>query len=832
MGNLKLAIRTLGKTPFVTAVAAISLALGIGANAGIFSMFEQILLQPLPVVEPVRLVNFSAPGPKPGATSCNQAGSCEEVFSYQMFRDLEKAQTAFSSIAAHVTFGTNISFRNQSESVDGMYVSGSYFSTLGLVPALGRLITSADDEVVGSGFVVVLSHRHWVTKLGADPSVIGQTILVSGQPLTVVGVGPEGFDGTTLGARPAIFVPITMRGLLSPGWRGIYENRRAYWAYLFGRLKPGVSIDQALESTNAIYSSIVNDVEAPLQTGMSDQRLAQFKAKKLTMDPGSRGQSSVHEEARTPLFMLFAVTGIVLLIACANIANLLLARGAGRSTEMAVRLSLGATRRQLMVQLLTESVLLAALGGLVGLIVAKWTLMLFGAILPPDALNTITLSLRGSVVVFSLIAALITGVIFGLYPSLHNTRSDLISSIRANASQPAGAKAANRFRTSLVTVQVALSMALLVAAGLFLKSLRNVSRVDLGMNIENVVTFGISPQVSGYDSTRSHQLFQRVEEELKAIPGVTGVTAAIVPALSGSNWGTGVHVEGFKVDPDTDNGSRYNAVGPEYFKVMGIPLIAGRDFTTSDTKGSPQVAVVNETFVKKFNLGPNPIGKRMSQSGPDSLNMEIIGYVKDAKYSEVRDEIPPLFFTPYKQDLSYGFLTFYVRTGLSASEVLRQIPQLMAKLDPTLPVDELKTLPQQVRENVFMDRMISIMSAGFATLATLLAAVGLYGVLAYTVAQRTREIGVRMALGANGASVRMMVLKQVGWLILIGGVLGMAGAFAIGRGASSLLFGMKGNDPFVFALSAVVLTLVALAAGYIPALRASRVHPMQALRYE
>lgn len=816
----------------MTAVAAISLALGIGANAGIFSMFEQILLQPLPVVEPVRLVNFSAPGPKPGATSCNQAGSCEEVFSYQMFRDLEKAQTAFSSIAAHVTFGTNISFRNQSESVDGMYVSGSYFSTLGLVPALGRLITSADDEVVGSGFVVVLSHRHWVTKLGADPSVIGQTILVSGQPLTVVGVGPEGFDGTTLGARPAIFVPITMRGLLSPGWRGIYENRRAYWAYLFGRLKPGVSIDQALESTNAIYSSIVNDVEAPLQTGMSDQRLAQFKAKKLTMDPGSRGQSSVHEEARTPLFMLFAVTGIVLLIACANIANLLLARGAGRSTEMAVRLSLGATRRQLMVQLLTESVLLAALGGLVGLIVAKWTLMLFGAILPPDALNTITLSLRGSVVVFSLIAALITGVIFGLYPSLHNTRSDLISSIRANASQPAGAKAANRFRTSLVTVQVALSMALLVAAGLFLKSLRNVSRVDLGMNIENVVTFGISPQVSGYDSTRSHQLFQRVEEELKAIPGVTGVTAAIVPALSGSNWGTGVHVEGFKVDPDTDNGSRYNAVGPEYFKVMGIPLIAGRDFTTSDTKGSPQVAVVNETFVKKFNLGPNPIGKRMSQSGPDSLNMEIIGYVKDAKYSEVRDEIPPLFFTPYKQDLSYGFLTFYVRTGLSASEVLRQIPQLMAKLDPTLPVDELKTLPQQVRENVFMDRMISIMSAGFATLATLLAAVGLYGVLAYTVAQRTREIGVRMALGANGASVRMMVLKQVGWLILIGGVLGMAGAFAIGRGASSLLFGMKGNDPFVFALSAVVLTLVALAAGYIPALRASRVHPMQALRYE
>jgi predicted permease len=306
----------------------------------------------------------------------------------------------------------------------------------------------------------------------------------------------------------------------------------------------------------------------------------------------------------------------------------------------------------------------------------------------------------------------------------------------------------------------------------------------------------------------------------------------MVPLIAGSNWGTDVHVEGFKVDPDTDNNSRFNAIAPDYFKVMGVPILAGREFTTSDTKGAPRVAVVNETFPKKFNLGRDAVGKRMSDRGSDSLNIEIVGLVKDAKYSEVKGDIPPLFFTPYRQNSRVGSINFHIRTTLPTSELMRQVPLVIARLAPSLPVDELKTLPQQVRENVFMDRMISMMSAAFAALATLLAAVGLYGVLAYTVAQRTREIGVRMALGANGSAVRGMVLRQVGMLTLVGGILGIAGALAIGRGAKSLLFGLEGHDPVVFALSAVVLGLVALAAGYIPALRASRVHPMQALRYE
>ncbi len=831
MANLKLAFRTLAKTPFVTAVAAISLALGIGANAAIFSMFNEMLLQPLPVAEPERLVNFSNPGPKPGSQSCNQSGSCELVFSYQMFRDLERTQTSFTGIAAHYAFGTNLSYGKHNENVGATYVSGSYFPTLGLVPAQGRLLTPADDQNLGGHFVAVLSHRYWTTKLGSDPAAVGSTILLSGQSLSIVGIAPEGFDGTTLGSQPAVFVPLTMRELLSPGWKA-FENRRAYWIYVFGRLKPGVTMDQAEQGINAVYTPIVKEVEVPLQKGMSDARMKEFREKRIVLSEGMRGQSQLHAEAKTPLYMLFGVTGIVLLIACANIANLLLARGAGRATEMAVRLSLGASRRQLMIQLLTESVVLAIIGGLISLLIARWTMGLLGMILPEEAAQVLTLELRWPVVGFAMVMAVGTGLLFGLFPALHSTRADLISGIKANASQPAGAKAANRFRASLVTVQVALSMALLVSAGLFIKSLRNVSRVDLGINAENVVAFGLSPQASGYDSTRAHQLFARVEEAFTALPGVRGVTSSMIPLLSGSNWGTGVHVEGFKVDPDTDNHSSLNAVGAGYFSVIGMPLLAGREFTMADAKGSPRVAVVNETFAKKFNLGRNAVGKRMSQSGPDSLTIEIVGLAKDAKYSEVKGETPPVFFTPYRQDEWIGSMTFYVRTALPTSELMRQIPQIIAKLDPALPVEELKTLPQQARESVFMDRMISTMSAAFAGLATLLAAVGLYGVLAYTVAQRTREIGVRMALGANGGNVRGMVLRQVGLLTLIGGILGIAGALAIGRGAKSLLFGLEGHDPVVFGLSIVVLTGVALAAGYVPALRASRVHPMQALRYE
>jgi predicted permease len=833
MRNLKLAFRTLFTTPFVTVIAVLSLALGIGANAAIYSLFDQMLRRPLPVYQPARLVDLRSPGPQQGSNSCNQAGGCDEVFSYPMFRDLEQANTALSGLAGHRAFGVNIAMSGQTPiSAMGMYVTGSYFPVLGVKASLGRLFTVNDDVTIGGNPVAVLGHSYWETQLGSNPSVVNQQITVNGQKLTIIGVAPIGFDGTTLGVKPAVYVPMTMRGLVSPGTRGGgFDRRNDYWMYVFGRLKPGATIEQGAASLNSAYSPILNDVEAPLQKGMSEKTMKAFREKKILLTDGSRGQSSMHKEASTPIYMLFAITAIVLLIACANIANLLLARAANRQMEMAVRLSLGATRRQLIAQLLTESVLLAAIGGIVSIYVAHITLDGIVAMLPPDASTQMNFSLSIGAMLFAGALSILTGIFFGLAPAIQSTRPDLVTELRNNSGKLSGGRGAARFRTSLVTAQIALSMALLVSAGLFIKSLRNVSRVDLGINIDNVVSFGISPGLSGYDSTRMTALYQRVEDELAAIPGVTGVTASAVQILSNSNWGQSVSVEGFHKDPDTDADSRFAPVGANYHKVMGIPLIAGRDFNASDNASGAKVAIVNEAFAKKFNLGRNAVGKHMSM-GNDSLNIEIIGLAKDAKYSEVKDVIPPVFLQPYKQSGRLGSLTFYLRSQLPTDQTFRAIRDVMRRIDPNLPVEELKTMPQQVKENVFLDRMISTTSAAFALLATLLAAVGLYGVLAYSVAQRTREIGVRMALGADQGRVRAMVLRQVGVMTAVGGVIGMVGAYGLGRAAKSLLYQLEGHDPLVFAIAAVVLTLVALGAGLLPAMRASRVDPMHALRYE
>jgi len=834
MVNLKFALRTLFKTPFVTIVAIVSLALGIGANAAIFSLFNQLLLKPLDVPQPARLVNLSAPGPKPGSTSCNQAGPCDAVFSYPMFRDLERVQTPFTGIAAHVSFGANLAARGQTENGEGLLVSGSYFPVLGLQPAIGRLLGPDDDKVPGESHVVVLSHAYWLRRFGGDPGVLNQPLVVNGQSMTIVGVGPRGFDSTTLGVKPAVYAPITMRGFSQP-FKG-FDNRRSYWAYLFARLKPAVSIEQARAALTPPYRQILNDVEAPLQNGMSPQTLARFKTRPLLVEDGARGQSSVTTEGRAPLTLLFGVTALVLVIACANIANLLLARGAARAAEMAVRLSIGAGRGQLVRQLLGESCLLALMGGIGGVFVAHWTLNLMATLMPAEATDVVRLEIDPTAAMFAAALALGTGVLFGLFPALHSTRPDLVSALKGQSGQASGARAAARFRTTLATAQIALSMALLVAAGLFTKSLANVSRVDLGVSADNVIMFGISPELNGYTPDRSRQLFERLEDDLAALPGTAGVTMATVALVSGNNWGNNVAVEGFDAGPDTDTNSRFNEVGPGYFATLGIPLLAGREFTRADTLGAPKVAIVNEAFAKKFNLGMTAVGKHMSNDrgagAAPGLNMEIVGLVKNAKYSSVKNEIPPQFFLPYRQDERLGFINVYVRTAGDPTPFMTNIPKAIARADPNLPVQRLRTLPQQIRENVFLDRFVSVLSTAFASLATLLAAVGLYGVLAYTVSQRTREIGLRMALGAAPSRVRAMVLRQVGFMVVIGGVIGLGAAIGLGRLAQSLLFELQGSDPAVLVGAAVALTIVALAAGLIPAQRAAQVDPMRALRYE
>ncbi len=830
MMNLKFALRLLLKTPFVTSVAIASLALGIGANAAIFSLVNQLMLRPLPVHNPGELVNFADPGPNPGSQSCSGIGGCDEVFSYPMFRDLQREQKSFTGIAAHVDFGANLATRGQTISGNGMLVSGSYFPILGLRPALGRLLDGNDDRVVGEAHVAVLSYEYWARNFGSDPAALNQTLIVNGETMTIVGVAPRGFTGTSVSTRPQVFVPITMRLLMRHGADSL-DNRRSYWAYLFGRLKPGVSRAQAASAINVPYHAILGNVEAPLQKEMSAKTMSRFRDKRIVLASGLRGQSQMSKQVATPLLLLMSVTAFVLLIACANIANLLLARGASRAGEMAVRLSIGGSRVQLITQLMVESCILGLVGGALSLAVARVTLGTMSSLLPEGPAGVFDVHLDWTVVGFTALLSLLTALAFGLFPALSATRPDLIATLRASSGQPSGGRTAARWRTALATGQIALSMGLLGSAGLFTKSLANISRTELGVKIDHVFTFALSPELNGYKPAKALQIIQQTEDALARMPGVTGVTAATVPLIGGSNWGNSVDVEGFPSGPDVDNNSRFNEIGATYFSTLGVPLIAGREFTRADGLGAAKVAIVNQAFARKFKLGSNVVGRRIDQ-GNKKLDIEIVGLTKDAKYSAVKDSTPPIFFIPYAQDDGVGYANFYVRTTQPPELMLRSIPKLVLVIDPTLPVESLRTMPDQVRDNVFLDRFISIFSATFAVLATLLAAIGLYGVLAYTVAQRTREIGVRMALGAAPGAVRGMVLWQVGKMVLVGGTIGVVAAIGFGRIARSILYQLQGYDPLVLGGAVLTLAVVALAAGFVPAYRAARIEPIQALRHE
>jgi predicted permease len=841
MQNLKLAFRTLAKSPLVTGIAVVSLALGIGGNAAMYSMFNQLLRRDVPTVPNAgELVKLGAPpapgapGTKAGSTNCNDAGPCSVVFSYAMLKDLERDQTVFTGIAGHSTFGANFTYNTQTDNGQGLYVNGAYFGVLGVRPHLGRLIGPEDDRSIPGAMVAVLSYPYWESKLGADSSVVGKQLTVRGQSLTIVGVTGKDFNGVTVTHRPFVFIPITLRGTLSPSTRPSYERRTNYWVYAFARLKPGVSIERAQTALNEKYRAIINDVEAPLQTEMSAETMQKFRTKEVTVEPGRTGQSNMDREARTPLMFLMATTAIVLLIACGNIANLLLARAANRQSELAVRLSLGASRAQLIRQLLTESFVLAALGGLASILVAKWTLGLVTSFMPGEIASTLNFTIQPAAFAFTAVLAIVTGVAFGLYPALQSTRPDLDSVLRSGSGKLAGSRGAARFRATLATGQLALSMALLMMAGLFVKSLTKLAKAELGADIEPVITFAVNPALSGYTPDRSGPLLQRIQQELATMAGVSQASAATVSLMAGNNWGNSVNVQGFTRTPDTDANSSYNEIGPDYFKTIGAKMVAGREFNESDSRNAPRVAIVNETFAKKFGLNNDAVGKYMGTGRiSDSLNIQIVGVVKDLKYSDVKDPIPPVFFTPMRQDTLLGGASFYVRgNGTNAAALFASTRALVKNIDPTLPITNMIAMPEQVRANVFVDRMIGTLSTMFAVLAMLLAAVGLYGVLAYSVAQRTREIGVRMALGADRGRVRTMVLRQVGIMAAIGVPIGVAAALGLAQAAQSMMFEMQGTDPLVMTISIATLTAVALGAGLVPAMRASRVDPMQALRYE
>jgi predicted permease len=828
--DLRYGLRQLRASPGFTAVAVLTLALGIGANSTIFSITEQVLLRSLPVFQPESLVILRSPGYKAGHVSDDGDGAAS--FSYPLYRDLRDQSGGIVDLLARFPVSLSVAGQGQAaERLSGELVSGNYFQVLGVAPALGRTFTSDDESAPGANPVVVLSHGYWTRRYGADPSILNKTLVVNGSSLTVVGVARSGFTGVQVGQSPDAFIPITMKAQITPNWDGL-ASPKDYWLAIIGRLKSGFTPGRAEAALLPTYRALLESQAAA--TKVSQSNLQKFIDKPLLLESGARGRQILQQGVKQPLTILMAMVGLVLLIGCANLASLLLARGAARQREIAVRLALGASRWRLVRQLLTESFLLALMGGAAGLLVGWWALKALVSSIP-KSYGALGLDARPdqTILFFTLATSILTGALFGLAPALRATRASLQSTLKEQGSSISEGLSNIRLRKLLIVCQIAVTAILLVGAGLFARSLNSLKEVDLGLRADHLVQLSVSPQLSRYTPPDTARLADRIREGISALPGVRTVSAASIGVLQNDDTSANTTVEGYTAAPDEDTNVEENYVGPNFFSTMGIPLIAGRELKESDGADGPKVAVVNEAFARRFFGDASPLQHRFCfGSGTVKPDIEIVGLVKDNKHSSVRSQIVPFAYMPYSQDKTLGDMTFYVRTERDPDGMAAPLREAFTNFDANLPVYNLKTLEAQASEILFNDRLLTELSLCFALLAALLAAIGLYGVMAYTVAQRTREIGIRIALGAARNEVIWLVLREVVQMAAAGLAVGLIGAFALGRFVETVLFGVKSRDPLAFVIAAVLLGLVALLAGSLPARRASRVDPMAALRYE
>ena len=843
MGNLwndvKFAGRTLTRSPVFLGVAVLSIALGIGANTAIFSLLDQILLRLLPVKDPQRLVLLNMEGMHYGNNSGYNA------LSYPMYEDFRKNNQVFSGMFCRFQNHFALTFNGQTERVAGELVSGTYFPVLGVGAALGRTFTAEEDQKIGGEPVVMLSYAYWKSRFAGDPGVVGKTVIINGHSMTVVGVAQQGFEGVELGRRAQIFLPVVMKNPLFPMADDI-KDRRSRFVNTFGRLKPGVTPQQAQASLQPFLHSILEmEVKEPAFRNASDYTRQQFLKNVIEVLPGSQGRLQLRQQLQTPLWALLAITAGVLLIACANVAGLLVARATSRQKEIAVRLALGAGRAQLVQQLLVESVLLAGLGGGLGLLIAITTDRLLLNFLPPETMELQIATVPDwRILLFTMAITFATGVVFGLIPALQATRTDLAPTLKDQAGSVVGGGAPVRFRKALVTAQVTLSLLLLVGAGLFIRSLANLRNLGPGFQPENLVSFNIDPSLNGYDANKSKIFYQRLTDALGSIPGVHSVGLAAMRILEDNEWDSWTTVEGYHAKNGEIIRSYMNEISPGYFQTLGVPILAGRDFTLRDNQEvlhnerkndwEPTKVIINEKFARKYFGTTDALGRHVG-FGIDpgtKTDMEIIGVIKDIKYTNLRDEIPIQMFIPYLASRYVGDMAVYLRTTLDADQAVAAVRAQTRQIDPNLPIYNMRTVGQQISNSLLVERLIASLSALFGALATLLATIGLYGVMAYTVARRTREIGIRMALGAFQGDVIWMVMREVLVLVGAGIAAGFVAALGLTRFVKSQLFGVESMDPVALLAAALGLAAVACLAGYIPALRASRVDAMRALRYE
>ncbi|MBZ5592649.1 MAG: ABC transporter permease [Acidobacteriia bacterium] len=830
--DLRYAVRMMKNSPGFTLVAVLSLALGIGGNTAIFSLMNAVMLRSLPVQEPDRLVLFGA-GRAVGITDSLPDKSWQ-LFAYPFYREVQRKNQVFSGVTAMMSLPNDVRTVVQgaraSEPVHTRLVSGTYFSVLGVTPVAGRTFTDAEDQTPGANPVAVMSHSWWQRRFGRDPSVVGKTLTIGSTVYKIIGVTPPEFFGTTVGESPDLWIPLAMNGQVPPGWGGEKATRDPSFQslYILARLRPGVGAAQAGSQVNLIFKQSLHQ---RVGSHPSEEELRGIRRALIEITPGGRGLSEIRQQFSMSLRLLMAAVSLVLLIACANIANLLLARAASRQKEIAVRLSIGASRLRLIRQMLTESVLLAVLGGVVGVAFAGWAGQFLVWMVSTGAEPLpLRVAPDAPVLIFTTLLAVATGILFGLAPALRATRVELSSSLKEGRSS-VSARSRNMLARALIVSQVALSAVLLIGAGLFVRSLVNLRNVDTGFNKENVLLVGVDVPSLGYegDDPRLTSLYRQVEQRVNNVPGVRSTSFSFFTFQEGA-WTMVAHPQG-RTPPVNQPEVHNNVVGPGFFATMGLPITLGRGFGLNDTATSPKVAVINETMARRYFPGGSPIGLHFGFSQEHSGDFEVVGVVKDAKYESLRERPTPMAFYPYAQRVQYlGELS--VRYAGDPHAIVPAIRRAFAEVNGNLPITGVRTLAEQVDNALVGEKLIARLSSFFGLLALLLASIGIYGVLSYAVARRTSELGLRMALGAPRSNVVWLVMRDVLPLVTIGLAIGVPAAVSLERLASGLFYGLSDIDPLSIAAGIGILAVVAGVAAYLPARRASLVDPSTALRYE
>ena len=827
--DLRYAFRTFRKSPLFSAVAVLSLALGIGANTAIFTLIHQLILQPLPVKNPDQLVMLAGRGRHYGGNNGR------DKLSYPMYQDIRGQNQVFSGMFCSNGDTMSLSFEGRTELVAGEFVSGNYFPVLGIGAAIGRVFTASDDLYQGGHPLAVLSYGYWKTRFGGDRNILGKKIVVNGFPLTIIGVSQAGFNGVEPGYAPQLRVPITMHDVLPRTSFGRLNNRRFRWVKVFGRLKPGITIAKAQAGLQPLFHQIL-EMEVQQQPFAKASPFVKREFLKMWMEvmPGSRGRSNLRDIYSKPLLALMAIVALVLLIACSNLANLLIARASARQKEIAVRLALGTSRARLVRQLLAESLVLSAAGGALGVGLAVFLDQALIALLPADG-TPLSLSSTPDFAVlgFTLLISVLAGVIFGLVPALQSTRPQLAYTLKDQAAAvlPSSSVA---LRKTLVVGQVSLSLLLMIGAGLFLQSLRNLKGLNPGFEVRNLLAFNVEPTLSRYDVPWTVDYYRRLTERLKTVPGVESSAVAVMPLLQDNEWDQWVTIEGYTPKQGDTPDPHMQFCSPGFFAALKIPVLLGRDFTIKDVAGAPKVGIVNQKFASRYFGGANPLGRHVGMGADPGTKMDIqiVGVVGDTKYENMRQEVPDELYIPYTQTQFVTGMTAYVRTHGDPAGIFNTLRRVVREVDPDVPMYDLRTLDDQVEISLFVERMLAALSGAFGSLATLLAALGLYGVMAFMVARRTREIGIRMALGADSGLVVWMVMREVLTLAAAGVAIGLGAAWAATRLIQAQLFGVQPADPVTLAAAALGILTVAVLSGYLPARRATIIDPVRALRWE